>query len=764
MSQGDEILTSTLEFLARHSLPPVPLDPALIDGFIAALRRLPMFASQRLRLSIDIVSKPSEWYIAASTDPTAEIGRRHAVSEGLTGWALLTKRAAHLQVNRQHPMPIGVKFLPGYDKVRSAFLWVFRAVAEPIAALCVVSDEDDAVTDDLVLALRHASWHIKAALVGIHDEQAGGRGSARTTPSWLRAHAKIADDATATAWLRSLFQDKCPEYQHAYFWPWRCTTQRLEPLHFWKDEIPPHSWPGPLNRGQGFVGRCAETLEPVLENEVRNGRGQQTGIETPHAEMRPGVKLGSILAYPIKDPHRFHGVLAVVSEVPDQFHDNPKLAEIVELIAQGLQQNDNHRLDDLEAEVLKELQQSLVGPDIPSAFWKRLAKVLRMLEDDGLCTAAALYVGRRNQPNLFTCKGAGPHAADVCEPTINSDDDDVFEALLNSNPDGVRVTRRDVKRPPLKLALTEPTTQYWIKRDSSEARRPGHPSFLALATLPPSTVWQGAFGTRPVEPILSRIFSAVFVYARAVLKARDFERMGQERMNALSAATHNLRAPVAALHGQAESLSGLSPENEGTRREILRKADEAMLRIENVLYQWLIVREDGSRIEPKGDAEQVEPQLIVSDVVTKARALTLHNIQFDCDRSVQSGCFLLVSRFSLGLALTNVIENAVKFGKQSPVYVRLRFAPPDNGMSSPLKATIQVRDHGIGIPAENLKVIFKPGRMHAYSREFSVSGASMGLSITKAIIEGYGGKIWPESSLGPGKGAEFHITLPLYRR
>jgi len=68
------------------------------------------------------------------------------------------------------------------------------------------------------------------------------------------------------------------------------------------------------------------------------------------------------------------------------------------------------------------------------------------------------------------------------------------------------------------------------------------------------------------------------------------------------------------------------------------------------------------------------------------------------------------------------------------------------------KAGLSVSDTGIGIPAQQLASIFEP---FASKRD----GSGLGLSTSRGIVEGFGGKIWAMNKAGGG--AVFQFTLPL---
>jgi signal transduction histidine kinase len=77
---------------------------------------------------------------------------------------------------------------------------------------------------------------------------------------------------------------------------------------------------------------------------------------------------------------------------------------------------------------------------------------------------------------------------------------------------------------------------------------------------------------------------------------------------------------------------------------------------------------------------------------------------------------------------------------------------------APNKLAVRVHDRGIGIPAAELKRIFRrfyriPG---AVAR---VKGTGLGLFIVRAVVERHGGRVWAESE-GTGRGSTFTMQLP----
>jgi len=97
--------------------------------------------------------------------------------------------------------------------------------------------------------------------------------------------------------------------------------------------------------------------------------------------------------------------------------------------------------------------------------------------------------------------------------------------------------------------------------------------------------------------------------------------------------------------------------------------------------------------------------------------------------------------------LINLIGNAIKFTEYGEVTVDVNWN--DGHLST------DVRDTGVGIPAESLARVFEPFQQIAGSR---AEGTGLGLTITRKLVELMGGTI--RASSVPGKGTEFAVRIP----
>ncbi len=71
---------------------------------------------------------------------------------------------------------------------------------------------------------------------------------------------------------------------------------------------------------------------------------------------------------------------------------------------------------------------------------------------------------------------------------------------------------------------------------------------------------------------------------------------------------------------------------------------------------------------------------------------------------------------------------------------------------------LTVRDHGIGIPADDLTQVFERFRRASNVDARRYAGIGLGLYICRGIVLEHGGRIWVDSAVG--QGSTFHVLLP----
>jgi signal transduction histidine kinase len=105
--------------------------------------------------------------------------------------------------------------------------------------------------------------------------------------------------------------------------------------------------------------------------------------------------------------------------------------------------------------------------------------------------------------------------------------------------------------------------------------------------------------------------------------------------------------------------------------------------------------------------------------------------------------------------MTNILSNAIKF---TPLGGRIVITAHQE--TTPMaQIVVSVSDTGVGIPENELNLIFDKFHRSGDVLTSNSEGTGLGLAITKQIVEYHGGKIWAKSTIG--QGSTFMFTLPL---
>jgi signal transduction histidine kinase len=260
---------------------------------------------------------------------------------------------------------------------------------------------------------------------------------------------------------------------------------------------------------------------------------------------------------------------------------------------------------------------------------------------------------------------------------------------------------------------------------------------------------------------------------RAMEAAAEQGRRAQEFV---SVASHELRTPLTALQGFSELL--LSREvSRDVQKSWLSLMNQESVRLGSLIAELL----DLTRLESGHARLSLEP-VTLEDLVEHVLSLWGSNGQrARFSVNVQPGVpRLKADACKLTQVLANLVGNAVNYSPpDSPIRIdvascclarhsttHLRLAAT-GGAPCPAGASIAVRDRGVGISREEQARVFQPFyRVASQSREGSAgstdtpTGAGLGLTIARRLVEWHGGLMWVESC--PGKGSTFGFCLPTH--
>ena len=225
--------------------------------------------------------------------------------------------------------------------------------------------------------------------------------------------------------------------------------------------------------------------------------------------------------------------------------------------------------------------------------------------------------------------------------------------------------------------------------------------------------------------------------ADAAIRARD---------EFIAVAAHELHGPLTSLQLSAESFAASlvdAPEASAKMsRTIVRQTQRLNRLVDHMLDASRIMTRRISLAVSQVNLSKLVEEIASSFTERAERAgslLTLH---------IAPGVVGYWDGDRLAQVVSNLLDNAVKFGSAMPIEVSLRLDGDH--------AVLNVRDHGIGIAPEQIARIFDPFVRAVSPRSFG--GLGLGLFMCKAIVEAHRGAI--EVASQPGEGCSFTVRLP----
>ena len=253
---------------------------------------------------------------------------------------------------------------------------------------------------------------------------------------------------------------------------------------------------------------------------------------------------------------------------------------------------------------------------------------------------------------------------------------------------------------------------------------------------------EAAVSTTELAPLTQAMTAMLDGLHRAFTQQREF----------LANAAHELKTPVAILKSTLQSLLQ-RPRAAEEYRAGLEQALDDMARLEQLMHsmlrlaraeQWAAgsTRRDLEAVEVAATCESALERLAP---VARERGVTIH--------FVSNGPMpMRADADDLELVWSNLLENAIRF---SPAGGNVQLRVRANGQ----RGYIEVEDEGPGIPQSELAYLFERFHRSDSSRARNTGGYGLGLAISKALIEAYGGTITPASR--PGQGTRMVVEVPL---
>jgi signal transduction histidine kinase len=212
---------------------------------------------------------------------------------------------------------------------------------------------------------------------------------------------------------------------------------------------------------------------------------------------------------------------------------------------------------------------------------------------------------------------------------------------------------------------------------------------------------------------------------------------------------HELNQPLTAILSNAQAaqrIMAIDPVDLAEVNEILRDIVRDNTRASEVIRRIRALVKKGA-----GEIASLDPAAVIQDVVQLLQSDAIVRgvrVSLDIDANLPA---VRGDRVQLQQVMLNLLLNAFDAMDRAPAGGRVVAVLVT--LESPRVVRVAVRDHGPGLPSDQLTTIFQP--FFTSKRD----GLGLGLSISRSIIEMHGGRLWAENNAE--QGATFYFTLPV---
>lgn len=239
---------------------------------------------------------------------------------------------------------------------------------------------------------------------------------------------------------------------------------------------------------------------------------------------------------------------------------------------------------------------------------------------------------------------------------------------------------------------------------------------------------------------------------RILLDKKEAKKTSEEKERLLSMLSHELRSPLNVILGMVELLSDqLNGDGHGDEYKylgLIKNAGKDLARLANDILNF-------AKLE-SGYFEVNREVILLEEVLMNSFMAVIHDAEskgIKMARSEKTTLNVLADEDRLKQVMMNLLTNAVKYTESGGKIV---LSTKKEGQF----VQIEVKDTGVGIPADKIDQIFQPfiriGNNDSGPKE---GGFGLGLPITKKLVHLMGGSMSVSSK--PGEGSVFSVQIPL---
>lgn len=230
-------------------------------------------------------------------------------------------------------------------------------------------------------------------------------------------------------------------------------------------------------------------------------------------------------------------------------------------------------------------------------------------------------------------------------------------------------------------------------------------------------------------------------------RSEELERLNQVKDKFFSIISHDLRSPINALSGLLDLLDkgAIRPDELPMHISELKTRFNHTRTLLNNLLDWTLLQMDKLNLQPT----RIDLHKIVDENIQLLSGM--QNKQIRMINNIPLLAIAHADSNTTNLVFRNLMTNAIKFTNDGGEVLI-------NGEQRDGQWLISVKDNGIGMNNDVLKILFDKTAPYTTRGTANEKGTGLGLILCKEFVEKNGGKIWVESA--EGRGSIFYFTLP----